>query len=457
LSDRLKSSEEEGSNKPDRCNPRYDGLCRSIKQLLLLKVLSSIFKLNKGAAWNDEKSGKNMLLTNRFIYRQANTTTKQFLDRIKNVTALRVRSEKYNFYLTNVDDLNFIKDLFNTINSGNLNFREYSNNKVFVIQITNDIYQWFKNNEYEVIKKQIVNWIAAYYLSHKDLRKLIMVTIYPPIFKEVKNVINNFYPRDFDEIYDDEENDYFEKISLNDYVKLKKSMVDQYKESSLKYINCLPPKFLKNSFELVTQSEIEYNPYKLKFDSLGVLHSPGIDAKTYYFTETDWIRIVEKNFDKLEKSYDFELKVGAINENEVLELIKSGEKDDLVRTNSERDAWDKFKYMFINSQNRIKRWITHKITPGFIYIIKQESTNKYKIGFTENNDIKKRIKSLQTGNPFLLIEVGKFRASSKKTEKTVHDILKNRRININNEWLELSKEEVENLLNEDWRVSNSIF
>ena len=83
-------------------------------------------------------------------------------------------------------------------------------------------------------------------------------------------------------------------------------------------------------------------------------------------------------------------------------------------------------------------------TPGFVYIIRAESTNLYKIGLTRTH-VRYRLQSLKTSSPFQLELVAAVRtANPEATEKTVHDFLSAHRAN--GEWFELDEKLIRDAL-----------
>lgn len=75
-----------------------------------------------------------------------------------------------------------------------------------------------------------------------------------------------------------------------------------------------------------------------------------------------------------------------------------------------------------------------------VYLIQAENTDRYKIGITAQN-VSERIKQLQTGNSYKLIEVKSFKTKHQnKLESALHRQFKSKKVE--GEWFELNKEEV---------------
>jgi len=86
---------------------------------------------------------------------------------------------------------------------------------------------------------------------------------------------------------------------------------------------------------------------------------------------------------------------------------------------------------------------------GYIYIIHQENTSLYKIGYSTSNNPKKRLSNLQVGNPYPLIFVGSFYTFNIELEKMLHEYFS--QYLRHGEWFELTQEHIENILDPEWR------
>jgi hypothetical protein len=82
---------------------------------------------------------------------------------------------------------------------------------------------------------------------------------------------------------------------------------------------------------------------------------------------------------------------------------------------------------------------------GFVYLLCDG--DKFKIGMTKHKDINKRIKELQTGNPFEIWLHSYYKTNNPyKIEKMMH--ARHAPSNIKNEWFDLSVNDVYNFVNE---------
>lgn len=87
---------------------------------------------------------------------------------------------------------------------------------------------------------------------------------------------------------------------------------------------------------------------------------------------------------------------------------------------------------------------------GYVYLININGTDLYKIGITKN-EVSKRVKSLQTGNPLSLVITDFFKSSYyQKIETLLHRMLKHKKYipedfeNLKGEWFCFDFEDVKN-------------
>lgn len=84
---------------------------------------------------------------------------------------------------------------------------------------------------------------------------------------------------------------------------------------------------------------------------------------------------------------------------------------------------------------------------GIVYLLecKDENNIIYKIGFTKGN-VQDRIRSLQVGNAYEILEICKFNTEfNQKLETTLHKHFSHCRLK--GEWFKLEKSEIEEFLN----------
>lgn len=417
------------------------------------------------------------ILINPYIHQDAKLKKEKFLERIKNVRNIRTSILERNFLPGEEIEWEILEELHKAINTGIFNFG-IKGSKIFAFEIDNDLYDWFKKNDLITIQKQVINWIAAVYLSRPDKNEYLDNYIYPPILNEAKKVIQKHYSSNFAEKYKllDEEVDLWEKsidvkidASKHDAFetfdeehsdkieKLSAEKDREYINAALSYINCLPPKKLKNP---IAKERI------VIFDESGLKYSPLIRVRIGYFTDRDWILIVERNLQEAKKIFKSEIERGTLSNVDIEIMLQKAEIDNLNRSGeSDKSMWDKWFYSYRNfekTNNHIYQLFEDESLIGLIYIIRQRNTNYFKIGWTEQKkglsekqSVENRVVSLQTGNPEPLDIVGYFKASGTKTEKTIHSVFNSKRRT--GEWFLLSDSDWQNLLNDNCRINNNIF
>jgi hypothetical protein len=113
---------------------------------------------------------------------------------------------------------------------------------------------------------------------------------------------------------------------------------------------------------------------------------------------------------------------------EIDRIIENADNDTLQRAESDSDMWQKWKYTFQNFE--IRKEFTYSLVPknnpkgGYVYL-QQDETTATKIGWTKNEGFQRKAGN-QTGNPTKLIERGRFKASSTKTETVLHEMFKDK-------------------------------
>ena len=113
---------------------------------------------------------------------------------------------------------------------------------------------------------------------------------------------------------------------------------------------------------------------------------------------------------------------------ETIEIIRSGMGENAaeVYKHSAQNGWTPDRSVQIDP-------------PGWVYLVFDESNELYKIGITRS-DLKVRLSSLKTSNPFLLlVGAGRF-DDPRATESKLHELFAERRIR--GEWFELTREDV---------------
>lgn len=303
------------------------------------------------------------------------------------------------------------------------------NTKIFGVYIPNYLYEWFSNTSLSTIKKQITLYSATVY--HFFMGDDRPKNIFSPFYSEIKRIIEKYY----------ESND--------------SELEDVYGTAARDYYHSLVPSLL--SVESFCDRIIEAHDSK---------YSDDITIRTAYFNREDWNHHVLHKITRyiLWKYFD-DAKGPNPEEDKYNDLVNIPEhylgniyKDKLKRSESDEATWSKWLSTFRRypmSKSHVFSLFDEDGGKGYVYIVKAGISSRYKIGFTANSDIDKRISAHQTSSPEKLIRIGAFPVSSRKTEKTIHKKLCYKKVR--GEWFELSDEEVKDLLSSEWRRTNNIY
>ncbi len=379
-------------------------------------------------------------MTNPFIHLESKLKKEDFLERIKNIQQIRTNTLYRSLLPEDEREWLIVEELHKAINTAKFEFTSISW-KIFAIEISKYLYTWLKNNDLQTIQKQIINWISALYASNETMQEYISENVYPPVLIEVKNVINNFYLKKLSHTI----TPIHSKTTTNQTNRTK------YQMASLDYVNCHPPKHLKDPF---------IHRFKIKPSGFGIEYAPQIKIRAAYFTKLDWLLIVDRSQKKLEEYYKND---ESMTISKIKTMLKEAENDTLNRAESDKDLWNKWLYNYKNYNNKsIYKLLKDDNPKGLVYLVRQRNSNNYKIGWTKKKAslsdrqvVEQRISSLQTGNPEPIDFIGCFIASSPKTEKTIHEYFKTKRKT--GEWFLLTEDDCNKILSDDWRIQNNIF
>lgn len=389
---------------------------------------------------------ENKVLVNTSIHKKAQLTKEEFLSRVSNFEGLRTTIDHISLFIREESDHYYITDLWRLINEGDFRLRNFSNYVLFVVALENKFFNWFWNAQIELIRKQICNWVSAICLKNPESKVDILNSLYKPYSKEVEYIIENFYSSNFEEKYS------FKKIENN--VEKQRALFlernSEYEKASKKYLSCPPPKELPNPFE----ENISIRSYR---DLRSVF--PKITIKTSYIRDKDWVAIVERDMDKMKEYYGYNSGKSQFSLKDLKRKLELAETDKMMRGESETEPLKIWKGMFEdpkNDDNNLFDPIGDDLEGGFVYLLKEKNNSFYKIGYTNTESgVPSRKSGNQTGNPRSLILKGYFPVSSKKTESKLHDHYCAARKE--GEWFELSKQQAENILDQEWRRENHFF
>lgn len=376
---------------------------------------------------NNVKTNDLIVLIDKRIHEKADLKKMEFIRRIGYVKGIRTNFNTHllSYYITSLEEYNWFDKFYKIVNTGefDINYLTDEAYYIFAIAIKPKLYSWFKNNSLDTIKKQIINWIAAKYFYDIEKRDIIKDQIYKPILDEALKLVDLYYKKNED---NENQQEIYYKVS-NDYV------------------GSRPPEFLNYFYDFNSCG-----------DNWGISNFNFIIIESF-FTDHDWNYIVLKDINRLRKRFNH----SSYTDEKLLELIN--QKDDLIRAESSIEMWEKWKQTYIiddDKNNYVFSILSSSIgtlsdSKGFIYLIRKENTNICKIGWTKNENVDKRISSIQTSNPQKIEKLGMFQVTSINTEKTLHNYFSAQRLT--GEWFDLTDLDIENILSSDWRVKNNIF
>ena len=374
------------------------------------------------------------IVINPYLHEEIKQTRDELLERLSCVEAIRTTQEDASTglspYIVSLHEFNLYQYIKSAVDKGDFSgLDSYYQCKHFGIEISDKLLTWFKNNELDTIKRQVFCWLAALYWLDSDKRQIMEDQLYLPVLEEIRNIFSTYFEEEvsWDDVqeevqtYSEEEGSEEEGSWDNRQEEVQEQARRIYHSACLDYYGSLPPEIINLPEPLNVESTIG----KLWW----VYDKFSIKVNRFYFLYRDWERIVIKQ-----------------------------EKDNLLRSESSRDAWIKWKHQFASfdrNKSNIYSVFNEKALKGWVYLIKQTEEHLYKIGYTRNADIKKRLLQLQTGNPYSLEVVGSFPCTGKVTEKVLHSLFSDHRKM--GEWYSLSPQDVKNILDQSWRISANIF
>jgi hypothetical protein len=139
-------------------------------------------------------------------------------------------------------------------------------------------------------------------------------------------------------------------------------------------------------------------------------------------------------------------------------IVEEGQFDRLLRAESDTGMWQRWKQTFEladSGGSHVFEIFATSPSKGYVYVMQQGDSDFYKIGWTTDGEISRRLAALQTASTEKLSLVGSFPASSRQTEEALHRLFGP--FHQRGEWFRLSREQVAHLLDEEWRVEQQIF
>lgn len=375
------------------------------------------------------KETSDIFIANCLINKVASQTRKVFLQRLEHIKNIRTRELRaFSIFPKTEADWADIERFYIIVEKGDFGEADFPcsdigigpHAKVFGVYIPDHLYEWFANTSLPTIKKQITLYSAtAYHFFMGDDRPR---ELFSPLLNEIKRIILKYYDSN-----NSEPEDAYEKAARDYYHSLVPPLlsIDSLCDRAIKAQSC----------------------------------HDDIIIRTAYFSIDDWNHhVLYKTFDNRKKGpKPKENKFNALANIPDHHLEKIYE-DKLKRSGSDHETWSRWLLTFQSypaSKSHMFSLFNGDSGVGYVYIAKVVSSNHYKIGFTANSDIDKRISAHQTSSHERLEKIGAFPVSSKKTEKTIHKILSLAKVR--GEWFELSDKQVNDLLSSEWRRNNNIF
>ena len=371
---------------------------------------------------NNSTDGE-IVFVNPHIWKASKVSRLEFLRRIRCVEALRVYAVTdasqqttempvISFFPGSLSAWGLLEKFHRVVNEADFSvFDGYD--RILAIMAAPKPVQWIRNTKLVTLQRQILNWIAAWSTYHYGKFPDENTTVLPPGVREEVEAIKR-------EFYDDSR---FTNDNLweTHYPERLDQLIRHYEETSKNLTGAPPPEILKlPRFKL-----------NVALEAWGLGQNFNLPYRYACFLDRDWERIVVQ-----------------------------GTTDDLDRMESSEELWEKWLYTFDNypaTHNHVFRVLGNEVQMGFVYLLQGEELGRYKIGFTASGNSYSRRGSLQTGSAERLVPAGHFRAASAKTEQTVKMHFEAKRVRPDGEWYALAKQDVDNLLDEDWRIRNNIF
>jgi len=347
-----------------------------------------------------------IFIPNRRVHLRNKLPKKTFLQKIENVRGVRKGSGAIGagWYPRHANDWSRWDAWGELIHKGN--FENIQQDLIpFAVGLPEEIYLLIRNNSLEIIKNQIICWIASTLAEFQNGKKFLQAKgTEPSLLPHLLPVVTDLHQKYFGgKCYEKtpagwDEKEWDEKESMRDeFEKLREQMFQEICNGS-------PAKFLIES-----SPAIHWFTYEI-----------------YFWREDDWERIILKD-----------------------------SPDPLMRAESDEAAWAKWLVDYQtrgeNETGPTKPDLSPQ-TPGWVYIIQAGTSNLYKIGWTQN--VEARLKCLQTGSAEKLTVVRKFPASNPHVEKAIHKIHdKDRR---SGEWFELRASIALSLGTKEWNAAHHI-
>lgn len=258
-----------------------------------------------------------------FLHKRAGISRDEFLDRLEYVKAIRTRKNQLSFYFDSPNKWENIEHFHYIIKTGDFSKQKLSRQIPFALEIPISLFRWMKETPVQIIQKQILFWLSGYYVFN-TFKEYVSKELKEPIWREVKEIVNKYYPQDYQRkfIIDDNIDD------PDIYKKIHEENIKYYWNSGKAFIGKdLPEIFVDPSRNPVIQ-DID--------NKWGLTNELQFEYSISYFTQIDWTTIVARNPKELGKRDSKEIK----------KIMEFGEKDNLLRIESNQEMFEKWKYTY---------------------------------------------------------------------------------------------------------------
>ncbi len=258
-----------------------------------------------------------------FLHKRANLSRDEFLNRLEYVKAIRTRNDQLSFYFDSPDKWENIEHFHYIINSGDFSKQKLSRQIPFAFEIPNMLFNWMKENPIHIIQKQILFWLSGYYVFN-PFKEFVPKKLLEPIWKEVLKIVNECYPKDYKSsfVVEDDMEDY------DIYRKIHQENIEYYLRSAKSFIGKELPEIFRDPSWNPSVADKEYG--------WGLNDNLQFDYSISYFTKMDWTTIITRNPKEL----------GIEDREKIKRIMEYGEKDDLLRDESNQEMFDKWKYTY---------------------------------------------------------------------------------------------------------------
>ena len=242
-------------------------------------------------------------------------------DRVRHVEQIRTRKEvTISLFLTNADRMAQIEALHAAVQrelfDAKLPGFQFSRSWVpFVLELPQPLHQWLCSRPLEQARVQVINWMAALYAAH-CCRFRMWSRVLPEVKRLARERYTPYNPHRADELTHIWTAEYDRAVALD---------------------GGLPTGILTNPFK---DNE---RPY---LDNALIQASYRFRVRAGYFTEEDWLFIVERSRPKLLKRFKGDLDYGARTLRDIDRQMRDAETDKLNRAEATSELWQGWQRAF---------------------------------------------------------------------------------------------------------------